>query len=138
MNTSTRTAPSIPRPYLSIGNIRMGELRSALAAMLADADWMQACQDAQSLRELLQHLDSAPEAGEDAPPPGLISLISAHADFERFRRELRATLNLPDDQPLQVTPEDWLRHRVGGYTSDARGRSRYARFRMQPARFQIG
>lgn len=129
--------PTPQRPYLSIRNATVGDFTEQLREMLSDADWLPACQHLDQLQELLKRLDSDPTSASEPPPPGLISLITAYVDFRQFRDQVAADLNLPDDQPLHVTPEEWLERRLHHY-GEEETRLSFADYRLSAERFRIG
>lgn len=133
--TASHSPPS--SPYLSIGNVRAGDLIEPLRAMLADDDWRPACHNLEQLTALLERLDHDAGAVDEPPPPGVISILSAHADFCRFRRDAAATLNTPDSETLHVTPEEWLQYRLRHYGETSETEASFGDYRVHRQPFRV-
>lgn len=135
MNAS-RIHPSKPSATAH-DHLRLREIAPQLRAMLADPDWLPACQDIPGLNALLTRIENDPEVGESATPPDVAVLLAAHQDFIRFRNALAARLNTPDDKPLRITPEEWLYLRLR-HPGKGENLAPYANYRLQEGRFRIG
>lgn len=138
MNVSEFRQPDLSTSVSSVDIIRltMGDIAPQLRDMLADADWLTACQDVSGLNELLEHIDSDADAANEPAPPDVALLVAAHADFSRFRRALAARLNAPDDKPLRITPDEWLYLRLR-HPDKAANLAPYANYRLEEGRFHI-
>ncbi|GAB3034943.1 hypothetical protein GCM10027285_17430 [Oleiagrimonas citrea] len=110
--------------------LNLRELAPQLRDMLADEDWLPACQDLTKLDELLYRIDTDPQCGDEAPDPDVALLIAAHQDFCHFRRAMAARLNIPDDKPLHITPDEWLQLRLRHGTTPESLRP-YAKYRSE-------
>lgn len=117
-------------------SLSLREIAPQLRQMLADEDWLPACQDLPRLEELLDRIDSEPELGDQKTAADVALLIAAHQDFCRFRRAMTARLNAPDNKPLRVTPDEWLylRLRQDRHPESLRP---YANYRPEEDRFHI-
>lgn len=138
--TTAMPPPAYPAPtlpHLAIGSVTLADLATQLRDMLADEDWRPACQDFDSLVALQARLQANPDACAEAPPPGLIALISAYADFCRFRRDASAELNVPDGERLHVSPEEWLQQRLHHYRSDTAMARPFADYRVHRQPFRV-
>ncbi|KGI77799.1 hypothetical protein [Oleiagrimonas soli] len=131
MNVSESRSPASDAHPL---NLR--ELAPHLRAMLADEDWLPACQDLDKLDELLYRIDTEPSCGNEVPDPDVALLIAAHQDFCRFRRAMAARLNTPDDTPLHITPDEWLQLRLR-HGRAPESLEPYANYRAEEDRFHV-
>lgn len=139
MNVSSSRLPDPSTAASSADNhrFRLREIAPQLREMLADRDWLPACQDVSGLQALLVRIDDVPGAGDNAVPPDVALLVTAHQDFSRFRRALAARLNTPDERPLHITPDEWLYLRLR-HPDKAANLAPYANYRPEEDRFHIG
>lgn len=128
--------PSSAASSASNHRFHLREIAPQLREMLADSDWLPACQDVSGLQALLARIDSDPKAGDEAVPPDVALLVTAHQDFTRFRRALAARLNTPDERPLHITPDEWLYLRLR-HPDKAANLAPYANYRPEEDRFRI-
>jgi len=115
---------------------RLRDVAPQLREMLADTDWLPACQDVSGLKTLLARIDAEPGAGDETVPLDVALLVTAHQDFSRFRRALAARLNTPDEKPLHITPDEWLYLRLR-HPDKAANLAPYAHYRPEEDRFHI-
>ncbi|MCE5232140.1 MAG: hypothetical protein ABFC67_08695 [Mizugakiibacter sp.] len=118
------------------GPLRLADYAAHLHDMLADPDWQSACPEPERLRALVEQQDAI---SEQAPLPLDVALLAvAYGDFCRFRRELAAKLNVPDEQALHPSPEDWLQVRLRQYRSAApTTAAAYADYHLGGDRFRV-
>lgn len=131
-NPPTPTPPLVP----DSGPLRLVDYAAHLRDMLADPDWQPACPEPERLRALVEQHDAI---SEQAPLPLDVALLAAaYGDFCRFRRELAAKLNVPDEQALHPSPEDWLQVRLRQYRSAASTTAAaYADYHLGGDRFRV-
>lgn len=137
MNATRSSSELSGAAALSVGAVSLGDFAPQLRDMLADEDWRSACQNYEELEALAEKLAADPDFGRQPPPAGLPILAASYADFCRFRRSLAAALNTPDDQPLHVTPEEWLQHRLRHYGEATDEHASFADYRLHRDRFRV-
>ncbi len=137
MKASRSHTPSFSTPGLSLNGSTLGDFERPLRDMLADDDWRPACQHPDELSALLRLLQDHPQSAHQSPPPGLATLATAYADFCHFRRKLAAELNTPDDQPLHITPDEWLQYRLRHYGTVDDNLRGFGDYRMHRGRFHV-
>lgn len=131
---SPPSTPSSPPPA-DVSRLSLGDCVAQLRDMLADPDWQAACPEPERLRQLVEQHDAI---SEQAPLPLDVALLAAaYGDFCRFRRELAAKLNEPDDRALHPSPEDWLQVRLRQYPGGASAAAAYADYHLGGDRFRV-
>ncbi|GAP66528.1 hypothetical protein MBSD_n1836 [Mizugakiibacter sediminis] len=129
--------PSTPSTPLlgDFSRLDLADCVAQLRDMLADPDWQSACPEPERLRQLIERHDAQ---GEQTPLPLDVALLAAaYGDFCRFRRELAAKLNAPDERALHPSPEEWLQMRLRQYPGAAAAATMYADYHLGGDRFRV-